>query len=1028
MVDLGSVSRLPHEATTGAHTLADGTGVVSKYQFYFASKKFIGHEAKARRCRARRTREVDEWAKNDIGAVAEQLSPSVGLPVPVLEVALKRQSYGIKPINDGSSQSATACRHVLRLGLMPESHHAYLTSQGNQDHDHAPEFRPQQSANILWFLPTHGDGHYLGTTTGGRDVNFHYLRQIAQAADQLGYFGVLLPTGRSCEDSWVVASAVAPWTERLRYLVAVRPGLQSPSVAARMTATLDRVTNGRLLINVVTGGDPVENKGDGIFLDHNERYAVTREFLNVYSDMLAGKTVNVEGKHIRIEDGRLLFKPVQSPRPPLYFGGSSDAGIDVAVDTVDKYLTWGEPPAQVAEKVERVRAAAAARGRKLSFGIRLHVIVRETNEEAWKAADDLIKHVTDDTIASAQKIFSRMDSVGQQRMLQLHGGRRDKLEISPNLWAGVGLVRGGAGTALVGDAETVAARIKEYQDIGIDTFIMSGYPHLEEAYRFAELVFPLLSLNRRRQCDAAARQYRAVRRDHRQRTSPADQGLAIMSLIESLPRVRSLQLPRPDGLIQWIVPLAIMLIWQLACVTGFVSARVLPAPSDVAVAGWKLLLSGELEQNIWVSFWRAGVGFVIGGGIGFAFGLANGLSQLSSKLTDTTLQMVRNIPHLALIPLVILWFGIDEIRKAVFGRARRVLSDLPQHAARHPHRRSAIDRDGAHLRHERSRAVPPRDLSGRAAVDLRRHPLRARHHVADVDRGGNHRGVVRPRLHGDAGARIHADRCRRAQHPDLRLAGKVADSASRALERLTLSWHPAFAEIIARIMRTQMQQALRFHSDPEALDRSDPIIRISSPRRGLGTTGPDNPQRGLPLTIRGLRKSFGSNEVLRGIDLHIPAGQFVAIVGRSGCGKSTLLRMIAGLERIDGGSIGFGGETRPEDIRVMFQEPRLLPWARVLSNVEVGLGRDRAIARCANPRRQGVGRNRARRQARSVAGDTLRRTEAARGAGAGAGQPSAPAGVRRAARRARRADADFDAAAIGAGMARSGVYRDPRHA
>ncbi|HEY0851702.1 MAG TPA: FMNH2-dependent alkanesulfonate monooxygenase [Bradyrhizobium sp.] len=350
------------------------------------------------------------------------------------------------------------------------------------------------AANILWFLPTHGDGRYLGTSVGGREVNFSYLRQIAQAADQLGYFGVLLPTGRSCEDSWIVASAVAPFTERLRYLVAVRPGLQSPGVAARMTATLDRVSNGRLLVNVVTGGDPVENKGDGIFLAHDERYEVTREFLNVYSDLLAGKTVNVEGKHIRIEDGRLLFSPVQSPRPPLYFGGSSDAGIDVAVDTVDKYLTWGEPPAQVAEKVERVRAAAAKRGRKLSFGIRLHVIVRETNTEAWKAADELIEHVSDDTIASAQTIFARMDSVGQQRMAQLHGGRRDKLEISPNLWAGVGLVRGGAGTALVGDPAAVAARIREYQDIGIDTFILSGYPHLEEAYRFAELVFPLLSL------------------------------------------------------------------------------------------------------------------------------------------------------------------------------------------------------------------------------------------------------------------------------------------------------------------------------------------------------------------------------------------------------------------------------------------------------------------------------------------------------------------------------------------------------
>src|SRR3979490_3288813 len=136
-----------------------------------------------------------------------------------------------------------------------------------------------------------------------------------------------------------------------------------------------------------------------------------------------------------------------------------------------------------------------------------------------------------------------------------------------------------------------------------------------------------------------------------------------MSLSDSFPRRGSLRLPRADGLVQWIVPLAIVIAWQIACVSGFVPARVLPAPSDVALAGWKLLLSGELVRHIWVSFWRAGVGFVIGGGIGFAFGLMNGLSQLSNKLTDTTLQMVRNIPHLALIPLVILWFGIDESAK-----------------------------------------------------------------------------------------------------------------------------------------------------------------------------------------------------------------------------------------------------------------------------------------------------------------------------------------------------------------------------
>jgi alkanesulfonate monooxygenase len=354
---------------------------------------------------------------------------------------------------------------------------------------------PAQSANVLWFLPTHGDGRYLATTHGGRQVDLGYLTQIAQAADRLGYYGVLLPTGRSCEDSWVVASSLVALTQRLKFLVAVRPGLQSPSVAARMAATLDRISGGRLLVNVVTGGDPVENKGDGIFTPHDERYELTAEFLTVWKALLAGETVNFEGKHIRLEDGRVFYPPVQVPHPPLYFGGSSAAGISVAADLVDTYLTWGEPPADVAGKLNNVAQVAAARGRALNYGIRLHVIVRETNEEAWEAARSLISFVDDKAIAAAQKSFARMDSEGQRRMAALHGGKRDRLEISPNLWAGVGLVRGGAGTALVGDPETVAERMREYMRLGIGTFILSGYPHLEEAYRFAELVLPRLKLN-----------------------------------------------------------------------------------------------------------------------------------------------------------------------------------------------------------------------------------------------------------------------------------------------------------------------------------------------------------------------------------------------------------------------------------------------------------------------------------------------------------------------------------------------------
>ncbi|MED5609958.1 MULTISPECIES: FMNH2-dependent alkanesulfonate monooxygenase [Pseudomonas] len=346
--------------------------------------------------------------------------------------------------------------------------------------------------NVFWFLPTHGDGHYLGTSQGARPVSLNYLKQIAQAADGLGYHGVLIPTGRSCEDSWVIASALAPLTERLRYLVAIRPGIISPTVSARMAATLDRLSGGRLLINVVTGGDPDENRGDGIHLSHAERYEVTDEFLRIWRRVLQGESVDFAGKHIQVENAKALYPPIQKPYPPLYFGGSSEAAHELAAEQLDVYLTWGEPPAAVAAKIADVRQRAARHGREVKFGIRLHVIVRPTEEEAWKAADQLIEHISDDTIAAAQQSFSRFDSEGQRRMAALHGGRRDKLVVAPNLWAGVGLVRGGAGTALVGNPQQVAERIKEYADLGIDSFIFSGYPHLEEAYRFAELVFPLL--------------------------------------------------------------------------------------------------------------------------------------------------------------------------------------------------------------------------------------------------------------------------------------------------------------------------------------------------------------------------------------------------------------------------------------------------------------------------------------------------------------------------------------------------------
>lgn len=348
------------------------------------------------------------------------------------------------------------------------------------------------SPDIFWFLPTSGDTRYLGTSDFGRAPTIEYMRSIATTSEDLGYDGLLIPTGSSCLDPWVVAASLAPVTQRIKLLVALRTSLGAPVSGARQVATLDQALRGRLLLNVVPGGDATELAADGIFLEHNERYEYADEYLTIWRRLLSGETVDFHGKHFKVAQSQNVFPPVQKPYPPLYFGGSSEAAHALAAKQVDAYLTWGEPPAAVAEKFDDIRRRAAAHGREVKLGVRLHVIVRETNEEAWADAERLISKLTDDDIAKAQQNFAGMDSVGQARMAALHGGRRDRLEVSPNLWAGVGLVRGGAGTALVGDAATVAERLREYQALGASTFVLSGYPHLEESIRFAELVFPLL--------------------------------------------------------------------------------------------------------------------------------------------------------------------------------------------------------------------------------------------------------------------------------------------------------------------------------------------------------------------------------------------------------------------------------------------------------------------------------------------------------------------------------------------------------
>ncbi|MFF4873792.1 LLM class flavin-dependent oxidoreductase [Streptomyces sp. NPDC000961] len=353
---------------------------------------------------------------------------------------------------------------------------------------------------LHWFLPTGGDGRDPGGVTAvqgrtaaatRRGADLGYLAQVARAAEQAGFAKLLTPVGLGCVDPWVLTSAVAAVTERIGFLVAFRAGLAQPTLIAQQADTFRRLFGDRIALNVVTGGDPVEQRAYGDHLPKDERYVRTGELMEVVRALLDGGAANLKGRHVRVENARLHDPSVRHP-VPLYFGGASPEAEEVAARHAEVQLLWGEPPAAVAERVARVRERAARAGRVLRFGIRLHVITRDTSAEAWREADRILAGFDPEAVRASQERFARMDSTGQARMTALHGGSAERLTVSPNLWAGIGLVREGAGTALVGSHDEVARRLFEYGRAGIDEFVLSGYPHLEEAYRVGEEVAPRL--------------------------------------------------------------------------------------------------------------------------------------------------------------------------------------------------------------------------------------------------------------------------------------------------------------------------------------------------------------------------------------------------------------------------------------------------------------------------------------------------------------------------------------------------------
>lgn len=363
----------------------------------------------------------------------------------------------------------------------------------------------QQKVEIGWFIPTTGDGEFVGIAPQ-RPASPEYLTDVAKAAEAAGYEFVLIPTGGDCWDGFVVGSWIAAHTTKLKTLVALRPGLISPVLAARNAATLDQMTGGRTMVNVVTGHYPQDLKacGDPLYDKHDERYERTLEFLKVVKGVWeAGDTktggFNFSGKHYVVENASSQPAVYQQPHPPIYFGGSSVAGKKTAALTADVYLMWAEPLEWIESQINEMKGYLQQQKeelgveRTLRYGMRAQLVVRNTEEEAWAAAWKILSKADAELVQSKEKLHAKTDAVGQNRQMELfHQSEADNYVIAPNMWSGLSAIRGGGAVAFVGTPEQVSDRILEFVDIGVTSFILSGYPHLEEATITGELLMPVL--------------------------------------------------------------------------------------------------------------------------------------------------------------------------------------------------------------------------------------------------------------------------------------------------------------------------------------------------------------------------------------------------------------------------------------------------------------------------------------------------------------------------------------------------------
>ena len=376
-----------------------------------------------------------------------------------------------------------------------------------------------KEAEFFWRIPTHGDGRSVSSknwnrgdwkpakpgfiTPGNRNGQpdgygyIDYMAQVAKACEIAGFDGALIPSSLPSDEPLIVAAALARETRTLRFMTAFQPGFITPAYAAKMGATLQRISNDRLEWNVITGGSAPAQLAYGDVLPHDERYDRTGEWLDVIDGLWKGSPFNHKGSMYEIQGGGLEVPLGNTRKPGIYFSGASEPALKVAARHADYYLMWLEPLAQMQETMSKLNAMAAEHGRKPGYGLRVDLFARETEEQAWAEARQLWDNFDPNAPRKANPMTSvgGGDSVGAQRQAALRNADAKNFEdyiIGPNLWAGLGVVRPGPTIGIFGSYQQVADRLVEYVEAGFGNFILAANPHLEEALRIGEEVLPLV--------------------------------------------------------------------------------------------------------------------------------------------------------------------------------------------------------------------------------------------------------------------------------------------------------------------------------------------------------------------------------------------------------------------------------------------------------------------------------------------------------------------------------------------------------